>query len=69
MGGLNYSNIKPEDFKVVETDRRAGDPPVLTADATRAKSELGWKIEGPELEDMVSTAWQWHTRYPDGYPD
>ena len=25
MGGLNYSNIKPEDFKVVETEKR---PPV-----------------------------------------
>ncbi|KPK34694.1 MAG: hypothetical protein AMJ65_18010 [Phycisphaerae bacterium SG8_4] len=56
-------------FKIVETDRRAGDPPALTADATKAKSELGWKIERPELEEMVSTAWQWHTRYPDGYPD
>jgi UDP-glucose 4-epimerase len=61
--------VSGKDFKVVETDRRAGDPPELTADATRAKSELGWKIEKPELEEMVSTAWQWHTRYPDGYPD
>ncbi|UCF14205.1 MAG: UDP-glucose 4-epimerase GalE [Phycisphaerales bacterium] len=61
--------ISGKEFKVVETDRRAGDPPVLTADTTRAKSELGWKIERPELEEMVYTAWQWHTRYPDGYPD
>ena len=61
--------VSGRDFKVVETDRRAGDPPALTADATRAKNELGWKIEKPELEEMVSTSWQWHTRYPDGYGD
>ncbi|MHC4430566.1 MAG: UDP-glucose 4-epimerase GalE [Planctomycetota bacterium] len=61
--------VSGKNFKVVETDRRAGDPPALTADARRAKNELGWKIEKPELEEMVSTAWQWHTKYPEGYPD
>ncbi|MHC4642483.1 MAG: UDP-glucose 4-epimerase GalE, partial [Planctomycetota bacterium] len=30
-------------FKVVEVGRRSGDPPVLTSDATKAKTELGWK--------------------------
>jgi UDP-glucose 4-epimerase len=61
--------ISGKDFKVVETDRRPGDPPVLTADATKAKNLLGWKIEKPDLEEMVSTAWQWHCEHPDGYPD
>jgi UDP-glucose 4-epimerase len=56
-------------FKIVETERRPGDSPILTADATKAKSELGWKIEKPDLEEMVSTAWQWHSNNPDGYPD
>ena len=61
--------VSGKDFGVVETDRRPGDAPVLTADAARARNDLGWKIEKPELEEMVSTAWQWHTRCPDGYPD
>ena len=61
--------ISGRDFKVVETQRRPGDPPVLTADATNAKKELGWKIEKPDLEEMVSTAWQWHSKNPDGYKD
>jgi len=56
-------------FIIVETERRAGDSPVLTADATKAKSELGWKVEKPDLEEMVSTAWQWHSNHPEGYPD
>ncbi|MEA3227169.1 MAG: UDP-glucose 4-epimerase GalE [Planctomycetota bacterium] len=61
--------VSGSDFEVVETERRPGDPPILTADATRARNELGWKIEKPELEEIVSTAWQWHTSHPDGYPD
>ncbi len=61
--------VSARNFKVVETGRRPGDVPVLTADATRAKNELSWKIERPELEEMVSTAWQWHNNHPDGYPD
>jgi UDP-glucose 4-epimerase len=54
-------------FKVIEATRRAGDPPVLTANATKAINELGWKVRNPELEKIVETAWQWHNKYPDGY--
>ena len=61
--------VSGRDFKVVETDRRSGDPPTLTADAGIARNELGWKIDKPELAEMISTAWQWHTSHPDGYPD
>ncbi len=61
--------VSGKDFKVIEAERRAGDVPILTADATKAKNELGWKIEKPELEEMVSTAWQWHSKHPNGYPD
>jgi UDP-glucose 4-epimerase len=61
--------VSGRDFKVVETDRRPGDPPILTADATRARRELGWKIEKPELEEMVSTAWRWHSEHREGYDD
>jgi UDP-glucose 4-epimerase len=61
--------ISGKDFKVVAADRRPGDAPVLTSDATKARDELGWKTEKPELEEMVSSAWQWHNQCPDGYPD
>jgi UDP-glucose 4-epimerase len=57
------------DFKVVEAGRRPGDPPILTSDATKARDELGWTPELPELERMISSAWKWHNENPDGYPD
>jgi UDP-glucose 4-epimerase len=61
--------VSGKDFKVVEADRRPGDPPILIADSKKARNELGWKPQIPELEKIISTAWQWHNKYPDGYPD
>lgn len=61
--------VSGKDFRVIEADRRAGDPPVLTADARKARAELNWTIQWPELEPIVSTAWQWHNSHPDGYQD
>jgi UDP-glucose 4-epimerase len=61
--------VSGKNFKVTETARRPGDPPVLTADAAKAKKELGWKVQYPELEKIVETAWRWHNKYPNGYPE
>jgi UDP-glucose 4-epimerase len=61
--------VSGKDFQVTQADPRPGDPPKLTADTTKARKELGWKIEKTNLEDMVSTAWQWHNNNPNGYPD
>jgi UDP-glucose 4-epimerase len=61
--------VSGKDFKVVEASRRPGDPPVLTSDASKAKKELLWQPRTPELEKIVASAWQWHNKYPNGYPD
>jgi UDP-glucose 4-epimerase len=61
--------VSGKSFKVVESQPRQGDPAVLTSDAGKAKRELGWEPELPELETMVETAWKWHNKFPDGYPD
>jgi UDP-glucose-4-epimerase GalE len=46
---------------VQESGRRAGDPPVLVADARRAQKVLSWRPRYKNLDDIVSTAWQWHS--------
>jgi UDP-glucose 4-epimerase len=61
--------VSGRNFKVVPADRRPGDAPILTSDASKAMAELGWKPELPELEKIITTAWQWHSEHPDGYPD
>ena len=61
--------VSGKDFKVTQTKRRAGDSAVLVADATKAKGELGWEPKFGELERIVETAWEWHNKYPNGYPD
>ena len=61
--------VSGKDFKVVATERRPGDAPILTSDATKAGKELGWKTEYSELEKIIETAWLWHNEYPKGYPD
>jgi UDP-glucose-4-epimerase GalE len=45
--------------------RRAGDPPVLVADATRAQQVLGWKATRT-LPDIVSSAWKWMQKVRSG---
>ncbi len=47
---------------VVIGPRRAGDPPQLVADATRAADVLGWTAHYTDLESVISHAWRWHRR-------
>lgn len=42
--------------------RRAGDPPMLVADAYLAKEILNWQPKESDLENIVRTAWKWHSR-------
>jgi UDP-glucose-4-epimerase GalE len=41
--------------------RRAGDPAELVADAGKARQLLGWTPEHSSLDNIVSTAWSWHS--------
>ncbi|OHD16567.1 MAG: UDP-glucose 4-epimerase GalE [Spirochaetes bacterium GWD1_27_9] len=51
--------ITKKDFKVIEVERRAGDPPFLIAKSDKAKKMLDWDIKY-SLDDIVNTAWEWH---------
>jgi UDP-glucose 4-epimerase len=54
---------------VSESPRRPGDPPVLYAESTKAKRELGWTVKYPDIDSIVATAWNWHRGHPAGYAD
>lgn len=49
-------------IKIIKSSRRAGDPAVLVADATKAKKELGWQPKFPELSTIIEHAWQWEIK-------
>ncbi|MBC7259606.1 MAG: UDP-glucose 4-epimerase GalE [Chloroflexi bacterium] len=53
----------------VVAPRRPGDPPELVASSEKIARELGWRPRFPDLESIVRSAWEWHRRYPDGYPE
>lgn len=52
---------------VVFAPRRAGDPPALFADSSKARAELDWKVRFPDAKSVIATAWRWHERRPQGY--
>jgi len=66
--GLGYSvrevvdmakKVTGRDFRVEETGRRAGDPPVLVADNSKIKNILGWRPRYDNLGYIIKTAWEW----------
>jgi len=54
---------------VSEEARRPGDPAVLIASSRKAMEVLGWKPNYTNVEDIIATAWNWHSSHPNGYDD
>jgi UDP-glucose 4-epimerase len=45
----------------VETKpRRDGDPARLVASSEQARKNLGWQPKHPEIDDILTSAWEWH---------
>jgi len=51
--------LTSERFKVIESERRQGDPAELVADPTKAQNELKWKTKR-NIDDILLSAWDWH---------
>lgn len=56
--------VSQKGFRVVEAERRAGDPSVLIGSSQKAMKILGWKPRYEALEAIVETAWNWHQKAP-----
>ncbi len=54
--------ISKRDFKVIEAERREGDPPVLVGSSEKAMEVLGWRPKYADIETIVDTAYRWHSK-------
>ncbi len=55
------------EIPAVMGSRRAGDPPELVADSSRAQKQLDWRPQYDTIDKIVDTAWHWHQAHPNGY--
>lgn len=56
--------VSGNDFRVIESERRAGDIPALTANAYRLMSRLDWRPKHDDLDLIVSSALKWEEKLP-----
>ena len=48
------------EIPAIESDRRAGDAPILVGSSKKVKDKLGWNPNYADLKKIISHAWQWH---------
>ena len=53
----------------IEVLRRSGDPARLVASGEKAKKILGWEPKIKQLDEIIASAWKWHSTHPNGYID
>lgn len=51
----------------IDALRRPGDSARLVASPKKIMNELGWKPQNTNLQDILSSAWEWHKSHPNGY--
>ena len=49
------------DFKLINSDRRDGDPPILIAAVDKIKDILGWTPKYNDLNFIIKTAFEWES--------
>ncbi len=54
-------------IRAIDSARRPGDAPRLVASSEKIRRELGWKPAFPEIQQIIASAWAWHSNHPHGY--
>ncbi len=54
--------VTGREIVAVPCDRRPGDPPSLVGTSERAQQVLNWQPQYPDLENIITHAWQWHQK-------
>ena len=74
--GAGYSNreiiamarrVTGHTLPIQPAPRRVGDAARLVASADKIRRELGWEPKHSALENILTTAWDWHRNHPQGY--
>lgn len=55
----SVQRVLGEEIKIIEKERRAGDPPELIADASKIREVLGWSPRYDDLDLIVKTGLEW----------
>ena len=61
--------ITGKTIKAIEAARRPGDPAILVASSEKIRRELRWKPQHSGLEEIISSAWEWLLKHPQGYAE
>ena len=56
------ASVAGKPLRIVESARRAGDPPQLVAGAARIRERLGWQPRHEDLAGIVRSAYAWEQR-------
>ena len=56
------SRVTESEIPYEAIERRPGDPAILIASNEKARQVLGWQPRYPELETIISSAWNWHRK-------
>ncbi len=54
--------VTGRNIPVTHTDRRPGDPATLIAGSEKVMRILNWKPEFNDIETIIATAWEWHSK-------
>ena len=56
----SVEKISGEKIEKIFVTRRDGDPPILVADPSKARSILNWNCSFSSIDNIVKTALEWH---------
>lgn len=54
------AKLSKKDFRIIEAEKRAGDPAVLIGSSEKAIKTLGWSPKYADMATIIETAWNWH---------
>lgn len=54
--------VSGQPLKIVQAERRVGDPAELVADSSKIKNDLQFVPQFSDISTIISSAWKWHAK-------